>query len=112
MPGELRSLRQRLELEQAPRDHEEELVEAVNGGRTLRRLSEEDHAVADAAGEPAVLADAEGSEDADSVVAPELVGGQLERRERVQVDVLVDEGDVVVARPGRTVIERRSRGRE
>ena len=46
------------------------------------------------------------------VVAPELVGGQLERRERVQVDVLVDEGDVVVARPGRTVVERRSRGRE
>ena len=103
MPGELRSLRQRLELEQAPRDHEQELVEAVDGGRTLRGLTEEDDAVADAAREPAVLADAERPEDADPLVARELLGGQLQRRERVQVDVLVHEGDVVVARPGRTV---------
>ena len=73
---------------------------------------EEDHAVADAAGEPAVLADAERPEDADRSSRASSSAASCERRERVQVDVLVDEGDVVVARPGRTVIERRSRGRE
>ena len=112
MPGERRRLRQPLAVEYAARHDEEHLVDGIDVDGSVGALAEQDDAIPDATDQPSSALHAEGSHEPDAVIGLQNRRRALERRQRVQHDVLVHEHEMIVTRARRADVQSGARGRE
>ena len=112
VPGELRRLGQPFAVEVAARHDEEHLVDGVHVDGPGGTLADQDDAIAHATHEPSSALHAKRPREPDAVVGVQRRRRALERRERVQNDVLVDEHEMVVTCAGRAEVECGACGRE
>ena len=96
VPGELRRLGQPFALERAARHDEEHLVDGIDVDGPVGALADQDDAIAYATDEPSSALHAEGPGESDAVIGVQRRRRALERRQRVQHDVLVHEHEMIV----------------
>ena len=112
VPGERRRLRQPFAVEYAARHDEEHLVDGIDVDGSVGALAEQDDAIPDATDQPSSALHAEGSHEPDAVIGFQDRRRALERRQRVQHDVLVHEHEMIVTRARRAGVQSGARGRE
>ena len=112
VPGELRRLRQPLAVEYAARHDEEHLVDGIDVDGSVGALADQDDAIPDATDQPSSALHAEGSHEPDAVIGFQDRRRALERRQRVQHDVLVHEHEMIVTRARRADVQSGARGRD
>ena len=112
VPRQVGVLAERLSEHAVALDQEEDLVDAVDRDRRRRGRPDHHDPVAHHAGDRAGRRDADRTDQAGARVVLERGGRFLQRDERVQVDVLVDEDDDVVPRAAGAVVERGAGGGE
>ena len=112
VPGELRRLGQPFAVEDAARHDEEHLVDGVHVDGSVGALADQDDAIPHATDEPSSALHAKRPREPDAVIGVQRRRRALERRERVQHDVLVHEHEMIVTCARRADVESGACGRE
>ena len=113
VPGHLRNLGERLLEDETAGGNEQHLIQTVDVPRLGSRLAHQYHPVSDPAVEIPIRSDADRAQQTKVAVAGNNRRRRLfERTKRVEIDVLMDEGEDVATRQRGTMIEGGTGARE